>query len=264
MSSGIDSFTQTTARPQSAGSPDIKAYLYENVSQVSTYTRDLGLLTLPVAGPDGSPARIIKTHAVMGYRSFNFNESKRGSPPMFPMMQDTSSGDKLLGGSLSFPLPGLNGDQSGYDYAVSGSYLYLQDGPLLSGDTSNYPNSQSRNFNPNSPTSSYSSSTTMYGPRGNYSQYQTGRYPFVPYLINGYIQFGNGNIDAPGVPENPGLANVPWAFVTPQTPQAGEPKYTPLPVTGSTAASSINLTDASYTYWDTAIGPAFFSPSIIG
>lgn len=239
--------------PQPRGRQDAQAGCYEDSQQSSHYSRDLGLLVLPVAGPDGSAPRVIKTHAVVGYRTVDFDYKKRGTPPMFPTMQDTPSGDSILAGDLSFAMT-VGGQQQQYGYAVKGQYGYVQNGPLNPYDPSNQPDSQSQDFDP--PTLPLTD--VSYGPRGNYSIYETGRMPFIPLYVNGFIYLANGDPNQDIIQS--GLFTLPWAFATNGSDEAS---YYPVLPAGKDANSDLDLSNPVQTYWDTNIGPTFFSPSLI-
>lgn len=140
---------QQTTQNAPDGQPD----LYFTYQQGNNYSYDPGLLVLPVAGPDGSPPRVIKTHAAIGSRSINVHAVKVDTPPVMPSLGvNTAEGDIFLGGYLSVPLPQINSNQNGFNYFADFQATYLQPGP----------------------------------PRGftDYDCFQTGNYPFAIPLID--------------------------------------------------------------------------------
>lgn len=133
---------QQTTQNAPDGQPDN----YFTYQQGNNYSYDAGLLVLPVAGPDGSPPRVVKTHATIGRRSVSVHAIKVDTPPVIPSLGvNTAEGDIFLGGGLSLPLPQINSNQNGFNYFADGQYEYVQPGPPRGYDptdcfqTGNYP-----------------------------------------------------------------------------------------------------------------------------
>jgi len=123
---------------------DQQSSQYINYSNDNSYSYNAGMLVLPVAGPDGSAPRIIKTHASIGMRKMEFSTSKSGAPPWVPAIAtNTQSGDIFLGGTINAPLPEISSNQSEMIYAMHGSYMFVQPGAPRGVndvfDTSEYP-----------------------------------------------------------------------------------------------------------------------------
>lgn len=97
----------------------------DQASTVSSYSRDRGLLVIPVMGPAGTAPIIARVHAPYATRTVKINYSKHGSPPMFPALTDTPSGDTLLAENLDLPAPIV--DQQGrLVYGISGELVFVQ------------------------------------------------------------------------------------------------------------------------------------------
>jgi len=105
---------------------DSQSGSYDLNTQQNEYTREEGLLVLPVAGPTGSYPRVIRVHAPYGFRTVNWGMKKRGAPPVCPVMNDTPSGDMFLGSSLSLGCPTVGGGTNQLDWVVAGTYEYVQ------------------------------------------------------------------------------------------------------------------------------------------
>ena len=90
------------------------------------YTRDNGLLVLPLAAASGAP-KVITVHAPINYRVVKVNEEKLGAPPLFQSFNDPANGrDKFLGASLTFLQPTLSNDQKSQKFAMRGEYHYVE------------------------------------------------------------------------------------------------------------------------------------------
>lgn len=90
------------------------------------YTRDSGLLVLPLAAASGAP-KVITVHAPINYRTVRTHEQKLGAPPLFQSFADPANGrDKFLGASLTFIQPTLSNDQTNQVFAMKGEYRYVE------------------------------------------------------------------------------------------------------------------------------------------
>ena len=121
------------------GTPDLydfQAHRYRTSKGESTYSRDDGILVIPVMGPDGTAPVTVKTHASIGFRVYTFEQVKDGTPPLLPAMADTPSGDVFLGSTISFPTPGQN-MKNDLRFGQRGEYTYLQ--AEVRGSTSVFP-----------------------------------------------------------------------------------------------------------------------------
>lgn len=104
---------------------DMQMHRYVKAGVESKYTRNEGLLVIPVMGPAGTPPALVRTHAPYGLRQSEFEAVKSGTPPLFPAPVDTGSGDVLLNATLLIPAP--TGDQSGLPvFGIRGNYLFVQ------------------------------------------------------------------------------------------------------------------------------------------
>lgn len=114
---------------------------YNEYSQDHEYTYKSGLAVMPVLG--NTPRhRVLRLHSGFGMRRVAWSTSRRGSPPMIPTMSDTA-GDTFLSGTVTPVLPNPNDNSGGYNWAVSGEYLFVQNSPRIAGvnalPTGNYP-----------------------------------------------------------------------------------------------------------------------------
>lgn len=230
---------------------DVSIGLYDGYEQRSNYNRSEGVIVLPVATQGPVSPRIIQVHAPIGFRTVAFSGTKRGSPPMYPAIANTPTNDIILSSALDFPLPIIGGSQTQYDYQVNGEYTYVQAGPRTE---------------INNPGAS-ASQTQFYGPRDSNSQFQTGRYPFQPVIVNALISanvgYDIGNDDDSNAMTYP--FTPVWAWATPGGPEVTDPyNFSPLPSGPSyNASSTIDLSQYLEGYFDTNIGPSFTSPSLI-
>lgn len=171
---------------------DAQPEFYYEYKQGNEYTYDSGKCVLPVAGPDGTPPRVIKTHAVIGRRSMSVTALKPDAPPVIPKMgYDTKEGDVFLGGGLYLPLPQINGNQNGFNYRASAQYEFIQP-------------AAPRGYDPN-------------------SAYQMGVYPFVTPIIEtmallkpGQTFGGTGDIYATGLTTDDTIntKNPDWGWLS--------------------------------------------------
>lgn len=114
---------------------------YSEYSQDHEYTYQSGLAVMPVLG--NSPRhRVLRLHSGLGMRRVSWSTARRGQPPMLPAMSDTA-GDTFIGGRVTPVLPNPNEPAAGYNWAVTGEYVYVQNNPRIVGEnalpTGNYP-----------------------------------------------------------------------------------------------------------------------------
>lgn len=106
---------------------------YKSADQSHQYEYDTGVIAVPLAG-DEPGHRLIRLHGGIGMRRVNWTHTRTGNPPFIPTMEDTS-GDTFLAGSVSPRLPTPSVTQNGYDWSVSGSYVYVQNTPRIVGQS---------------------------------------------------------------------------------------------------------------------------------
>lgn len=106
---------------------DTNAHNYVGSEGGSAYTRDEGLLVIPVMGPAGTAPTVVRVHAPYGLRRSRFASSKQYAPPIFPAPADTETGDVILQSNIHFPLPEPSADGVTV-FGVSGEYLFVQPG----------------------------------------------------------------------------------------------------------------------------------------
>lgn len=105
---------------------DLQSSQYRKSVVVSRYSRDEGLLTIPVMGPAGTAPVVSRVHAPIGYRHVDFDLARDGAPPVFPAQADTTSGDVILSSDLAFPAP--MGVGAMLVFACRGRYEFVQPG----------------------------------------------------------------------------------------------------------------------------------------
>ena len=69
--------------------------------------------------------KLVRIHAEYGVRRIKWSASRSQRPPNIPKVEDTQ-GDRYLGGSVTTELPRYDPIKGGYDFLVSGEYIYLQ------------------------------------------------------------------------------------------------------------------------------------------
>ena len=209
---------------------DHQSASYDGEVNASSYSYDKGLLVIPVMGPDGTPPKVIRVHAPVGYRKVQWSYKKRATPPIMPSMSDTPSGDLFLTGDLSLPVPALGGAQNQLDYVAAGEYTYVQ----------NVSGSGARIAEYSAP-SSVSQVSAM-------RKFQTGRHPyFTPSLAAAILAAG-------GVQQQNQQTLQGW----PDMDQGALRK-----VSANALVGDIDFNKESYSYYDTTISSLFFSDSLI-
>lgn len=115
---------------------DAQGNLYTDTRATSEYERDTGILVIPIAGPAGTPPLVVQAHSPYGFRVDKFGYSKRNTPPVIPSPDaETSTGDILLNANLNFMQPRIRDNQNHLEYAVYGTYTYVQSSVRDEGST---------------------------------------------------------------------------------------------------------------------------------
>lgn len=109
---------------------------YDTYQQVHSYTSAPGIVQLPVASRS-SGVRLIRLHGGVGTRVVNFTAARHGRPPVLPSPVNLSA-DTLLSSGVSVPLPRPNTRAGGFDWVVTGTYVYSQNN-LRTPGTDNLP-----------------------------------------------------------------------------------------------------------------------------
>jgi len=204
---------------------------YDLDVNASHYDRDEGLLAIPVMGPAGTPPKVVRVHAAIGYRRVNWAYNKRGAPPIMPSMSNTTdNNDIFLGGDLSLPVPALGGDQNQLDYVATGEYTYVQNVSGSGCRLAQYDPAQGKiGITPS--------------PMG---KFQTGHHPYYTPALSAAILAG----------ATPGFLAAPGAlFSLPDWPDPTQSQ--------SADAQSIDFSKSDYKYYDYTISSLFFSDSLI-
>ncbi len=103
---------------------DLNSTAYQRAQLHSSYSRDEGLLVIPVMGPAGTFPKVVRVHAPYGTREAEFDYVREGAPPVFPAQADTGSGDVILSGRVTFPVPQERGSK--LVFGARGSYTFVQ------------------------------------------------------------------------------------------------------------------------------------------
>lgn len=106
---------------------DLQAHRYRKSHLESMYTRDRGLLVIPVMGPVGTAPVVARVHAPVATRRVEFEYIKQNAPPVFPAAADTTSGDTILDETIVFPAPSMNPENQ-LMFGVRGVYEFVQAG----------------------------------------------------------------------------------------------------------------------------------------
>lgn len=99
---------------------------YTGYRQATDFDYDPGVFVLPLASRTPQTV-IVRVHGGLGTRVVNVAASKRGSPPILPAAVDTDQ-DTLIGCSVNIPLPAFNHNSPGFDWAATGTYVYVTTG----------------------------------------------------------------------------------------------------------------------------------------
>lgn len=221
--------------------PDAQSSLYNSNNGGSSYTREEGLLVMPVMGVPGTPPRIVRVHAPYGTREVRFAYSKRGTPPIFPSLgvntptdPITGNQDIFLSGSLTASTPTIGGNEDQLDYAVTGHYTYIQ--------------------------------SNLRGPNDNY---QTGQIPYQTNTFNANVIATIQGATLRNFANDYGQLNTPEGFIlatSSDIPQPNNPYgWFDSDFLGQYGANAslINFADPNYRYFDTTISGLFACPDII-
>jgi len=106
---------------------------YDETTFFTDYLGDMKRLTIPVAGPPGTPAVTIQTAAPVGSKVVNFSFQRTGLSPQIPSMQPANSNEVLKTYMLRIYGPSLMTEGQQHIYRVEGTYVFdllLPLGPL--------------------------------------------------------------------------------------------------------------------------------------
>jgi hypothetical protein len=106
-------------------SPDYVAY-----GQDHQYKSCAGVVQVPVASRTAAH-RLIRLHGGFGTRTVKWSASRYGKPPVIPRPE--SADDVLLATSVTPALPRPNEAAGGFDWTVSGEYVFAQVTPRVPG-----------------------------------------------------------------------------------------------------------------------------------
>jgi len=105
--------------------PDSQIESYRKATNESKYSRDEGLLVLPVMGPAGTPPTVLRMHGGVGFRKVRWEAEKLGAPPLIPAFTSTSN-DTIMFSDLYLSTPKVSGSQVQYLYEAHGEYTFVQ------------------------------------------------------------------------------------------------------------------------------------------
>lgn len=114
---------------------------YTSYAQQHQFSHDLGVVPIPVASRTAGH-KVIRLHGGMATRKVDWVAGRAGRPPVIPAAGDTE-GDTLLSSTVVPHLPVMQSGAAGYNWRVTGSYLYVQNDPRVAGTdpfpVGNYP-----------------------------------------------------------------------------------------------------------------------------
>ena len=108
---------------------------YGGYQAISVHELNDGLVVMPLAKPADAPGPhflIIRRHAPVGIKQVSFRATKTGTPPIYPAIGDTPSGDVLLAARVGVAHPEGNAGTEERAWAVEGEYRYVQAGDVVS------------------------------------------------------------------------------------------------------------------------------------
>lgn len=97
---------------------------YSRYKAETTHEFKPGVLILPVASESGR-AVVVQMHGAISQRIINFDIAKQGNPPVVPAPSTQWGHEFLSVASVTIPTPIPNMNNSGYDWAVRGRYVYV-------------------------------------------------------------------------------------------------------------------------------------------
>lgn len=98
--------------------------LPETYSCTRSRSSDSGLLVIPVAGPAGTPPKVVRVHGGLELETVDFSASSIGAYPKVPHPDINDPNLLRLGGSQSVPLPMIQ-PQGPHRWTIAGSYSYV-------------------------------------------------------------------------------------------------------------------------------------------
>lgn len=111
---------------------------YRDTAVDSTHAYDAGILILPVASLTPKTAKC-RVHGGYGLRRASFAGIKKDTPPILPTARDIRDPitgdvvDTLVSAALVIKQPTPNPTGLGYDWSVSGEYVYVTTRPAADG-----------------------------------------------------------------------------------------------------------------------------------
>lgn len=97
---------------------------YTGVGHTSHYENTTGLVVIPRAR-EGATPKLVRVHGDYGMRKVSWSASRKNRPPLIPTQEDLLS-DKYVGGVVSADMPIADPISGGYNWSISGEYLYFQ------------------------------------------------------------------------------------------------------------------------------------------
>lgn len=97
---------------------------------VANFPTDFGLMVIPVAGPDGTPPVVAKTHAKLAMKSVSWTAKKDGKPGHIPCPEEKDGNEVLLSTALTPAVPKLLTNGLAHSWSIGGVYNYVLLRPL--------------------------------------------------------------------------------------------------------------------------------------
>jgi hypothetical protein len=114
---------------------------YTTFNYETRYILDRGFVHVPAAGPDGTPAGIVKAHAAVAQKVVSWTATRKGAKPALPAIEADTDNQTFAGYVLIPDAPALESDGLVHSYKVRGAYRYFLatpppvTGPLEMGST---------------------------------------------------------------------------------------------------------------------------------
>jgi hypothetical protein len=104
---------------------NVKGAWEQEYGVVRRRVRDEGILVIPVAGPAGTPPKIVRVHGGLEMETVDFNSGKFGAPPTVPSPASLNSNLQFVSGNQAATLPMAQPQQGVHYWTLSGQYLYV-------------------------------------------------------------------------------------------------------------------------------------------
>lgn len=117
----------------------LSTFAYNDYTIVTLYQERTGKYQMPVCGPVGSAAAIVKAHAAAATKTVRWVAQRVGQLPVLPHPDPGNEGETLIYKNIdtAAPVPQPNGLTLAFQ--VTGTYVYALDRPLAEADPLHMP-----------------------------------------------------------------------------------------------------------------------------